>query len=52
LDESNFHWTEKVLEILRSTELYLPSMTETKGRSEDPVTTDLLGALLMVSDEF
>jgi hypothetical protein len=27
-------------------------MNETKGRSEDPVTTDLLGALLMVSKEF
>jgi len=37
---------EKVLDILRSTELFTPHL-EVKGRSEDPVTTDLVGALLL-----
>lgn len=37
---------EKVLDILRSTELFTPHL-EMKGRSEDPVTTDLVGALLL-----
>lgn len=42
---------EKVLEILRTTELYSPQFFEggNKMKSEDPLTTDLLGALLSVS---
>ncbi|XP_021956702.1 high affinity cAMP-specific and IBMX-insensitive 3',5'-cyclic phosphodiesterase 8A isoform X2 [Folsomia candida] len=39
---------EKVLEILRTTELYSPQFFEggSKIKSDDPLTTDLLGALL------
>ena len=39
----------QVLDILRSTELFAPHVAEVKGRNEDPVTTDLVGALLLVS---
>jgi hypothetical protein len=41
---------EKVLEILRTTELYSPQFFEggSKIKSDDPLTTDLLGALLSV----
>ena len=39
----------QVLDILRSTELFTPHL-EMKGRSEDPVTTDLVGALLLVKN--
>ncbi|XP_057371370.1 high affinity cAMP-specific and IBMX-insensitive 3',5'-cyclic phosphodiesterase 8A-like [Daphnia carinata] len=38
---------DKVLDILRSTELFAPHVAEVKGRNEDPVTTDLVGALLL-----
>lgn len=39
---------DKVIDILRSTELYLPQMKDDQRmRSEDPVTTDLIGALLV-----
>ncbi|CAG7722727.1 unnamed protein product, partial [Allacma fusca] len=38
---------ERVLEILRTTELYSPQFFDgNKVRSDDPLTTDLLGALL------
>ncbi|ODM89705.1 High affinity cAMP-specific and IBMX-insensitive 3',5'-cyclic phosphodiesterase 8B [Orchesella cincta] len=38
---------EKVLEILRTTELYSPQFFEgNRMKSDDPLTTDLLGALL------
>lgn len=38
---------DKVVEILRTTELYSPQlMQEEKTRTEDPVATDLIGALL------
>ncbi|CAL8088263.1 unnamed protein product [Orchesella dallaii] len=38
---------EKVLEILRTTELYSPQFFEgNRAKSDDPLTTDLLGALL------
>lgn len=45
---------EKVLEILRTTELYSPQFFEggSKIKSDDPLTTDLLGALLSVSEIF
>lgn len=39
---------DQVLDILRSTELFAPHVAEVKGRNEDPVTTDLVGALLLV----
>ena len=40
---------EKVLEILRTTEIYSPQFFEgNRVRSDDPLTTDLLGALLSV----
>lgn len=39
----------QVLDILRSTELFAPHVAEVKGRNEDPVTSDLVGALLLVS---
>lgn len=45
---------EKVLEILRTTELYSPQFFEGsfKGiKSDDPLTTDLLGALLSVRQD-
>ena len=42
----------QVLDILRSTELFAPHVAEVKGRNEDPVTTDLVGALLLVSGTF
>ena len=42
----------QVLDILRSTELFAPHVAEVKGRNEDPVTTDLVGALLLVSISF
>ncbi|KAK6624730.1 hypothetical protein RUM44_011590 [Polyplax serrata] len=37
---------EKVLDILRSTELYSPQLKETRIRTEDPITADLITALL------
>lgn len=45
---------EKVLEILRSTELYNPQILQQDSHTKqvttaDPVATDLLGALLSVS---
>lgn len=41
---------DKVIDTLRSTELYSPQMKEDhRVRSEDPVTNDLIGALLTVS---
>jgi len=45
---------EKVLEILRTTELYSPQFFEggSKIKSDDPLTTDLLGALLSVRESF
>lgn len=40
---------DKVIDILRSTELYSPNMKEDhRVRAEDPVTNDLIGALLTV----
>ena len=40
---------ERVLEILRTTELYSPQFFDgNKVRTDDPLTTDLLGALLAV----
>lgn len=40
----------QVVEILRTTELYSPQlMQEEKTRTDDPVATDLIGALLSVS---
>lgn len=39
---------EKVLDILRSTELYSPQLKETRIRTEDPITADLITALLSV----
>lgn len=38
----------QVLDILRSNELFAPHVVDMKGRIEDPVTTDLVGALLLV----
>ena len=38
---------DKVLDILRSTELFAPHVTEMRGRNDDPVTNDLVGALLL-----
>jgi len=38
----------QVVDILRTTELYSPQLRDDKGRSGDPVTSDLLGALLSV----
>lgn len=43
---------EKVLDILRSTELYSPQLKENRIRTEDPITTDLISALLSVSVTF
>jgi high affinity cAMP-specific and IBMX-insensitive 3',5'-cyclic phosphodiesterase 8 len=40
---------DKVLDILRSNELFAPHVTEMRGRNDDPVTNDLVGALLLVS---
>lgn len=40
---------EKVLDILRSTELYSPQLKENRIQAEDPITTDLISALLSVS---
>ena len=37
-----------MLDILRSNELFAPHVVDLKGRNEDPVTTDLVGALLLV----
>ncbi|XP_046403889.1 high affinity cAMP-specific and IBMX-insensitive 3',5'-cyclic phosphodiesterase 8-like [Ischnura elegans] len=37
---------DKVMDILRSSELYSPRLTEESVRPDDPVTSDLIGALL------
>lgn len=37
---------DKVVDILRTTELYSPQLKDDKGKSGDPVTNDLIGALL------
>lgn len=37
---------DKVIDILRSTELYSPQLFNQQNRSNDPVTVDLLGGLL------
>lgn len=39
---------EKVVDILRSTELYSPQLKENRIRPDDPITTDLISALLSV----
>lgn len=43
---------EKVLDILRSTELYSPQLKENRIRMDDPITADLISALLSVSVDF
>ncbi|KAL0279576.1 UNVERIFIED_CONTAM: hypothetical protein PYX00_001103 [Menopon gallinae] len=40
------HQLEKVVEILKSTELYSPQLKENRIRPDDPITTDLITALL------
>ncbi|XP_049815169.1 high affinity cAMP-specific and IBMX-insensitive 3',5'-cyclic phosphodiesterase 8A isoform X1 [Schistocerca nitens] len=40
------HMLDKVVDILRTTELYSPVMKEDKVRPGDPVTSDLISALL------
>ncbi|XP_021913481.1 high affinity cAMP-specific and IBMX-insensitive 3',5'-cyclic phosphodiesterase 8-like isoform X2 [Zootermopsis nevadensis] len=37
---------DKVIDILRTTELYSPQLKDDKGKPGDPVTNDLIGALL------
>jgi len=39
---------DKVVDILRSTELYSPQLKENRIRPDDPVTVDLISALLSV----
>lgn len=41
---------DKVVDILRSTELYSPQLKENRIRPDDPVTVDLISALLSVSN--
>lgn len=38
----------QVVDILRTTELYSPQLKDDKGKSGDPVASDLIGALLSV----
>lgn len=41
---------ERAVDMLKTSELYLPQMRdESKLRTEDPIATDLIGALLSVS---
>ncbi|KAJ9576116.1 hypothetical protein L9F63_007003 [Diploptera punctata] len=37
---------DKVVDILRTTELYSPQLKDDKGKTGDPITSDLMGALL------
>jgi hypothetical protein len=39
---------QQVVDILRTTELYSPQLKDDKGKPGDPVTNDLIGALLSV----
>jgi len=38
----------QVVDILRTTELYSPQLKDDRGKSGDPVASDLIGALLSV----
>lgn len=40
---------DKVLEILRTTELYSPHLSTQQVREEDQMTSDLVGGLMSVS---
>lgn len=40
---------DKVLEILRTSELYAPHLPPQLGRDDDPMTSDLVGGLVSVS---
>lgn len=41
---------DKVLDILRTSELYAPYLTPQIGREDDPMTSDLVGGLVSVRE--
>ena len=43
---------DRVLEILRSSELYNPQLTTQQVKEEDQMTTDLVGGLMHVSSNY